>query len=194
MSAGFSSCTSHPSVGFGTWNNADFNGDGSPDFWRAYQANNDWRVALEDGTGASFDDEAIAVVGPPPYAPHGGVDTNSDGREEAFITVGAGAYTTLYALYTLVGDCDLTRVYDSGQPVVFSAGASAQHIDGVFCTDWNNDQVTDVVQYRGDLDQNGVWTISPSPTTIDPAGFIVPLWSGGPIQVPNPAPYSGFHC
>lgn len=162
------------------------------DVFRAYTtSNNVWRVALENGSGVSFDDEPLAVLGPD-VIPQPPTDVNSDGRAEVFITVGGGN-TAQLGLYTLIG-CALTRVHDSGQPAVFSSGATTTRLEGVKCTDHNGDGTTDILQYRG-MSTNGItYTVETTVFTLVPAGFLAPSLAPPSFQTTNPGQYSGFLC
>jgi hypothetical protein len=111
----------------------DFDGDGNPDETLTYQAApNDWRVRVifADGGGAetviNHTDDLI------PPRPIGGFDADGDGVDEVFVTVGAGASTTLVGLFD-VANCVVTRVSNGGVPAVFSIGASVGAGSGLVC-------------------------------------------------------------
>jgi hypothetical protein len=181
-----------PSVGFGNVRFIDLDGNGNDEVFRAYMVNNTWRVALEDGAGVAYDDEALLLMNPV-VAPQAGTDVNGDGRQEAFIVVGADPSTAYLGLYSLVG-CDLTRAYDSGQPALFRVGAAVTHIDGVKCYDHNGDGTTDIVQYHGTSTDGITFTVSTSVFTLLPAGYLVPSLAPPPLQTTSPSLYSTMNC
>ena len=181
-----------PSVGFGTVSFVDFNGDGNAEVFRAYPVNNTWRVALEDGTGLSYDDEPLAIFSLPVF-PQAPADVNGDGREEVFIVVGADPSTAKLGLFSLVG-CNLTRAFDSGQPAIFRVGATVTHLDGVKCVDHNGDGTTDILQYHGTSTDGITYTIQTSVFTLLPAGFVVPLLAPPPFSTTSPGLFSTISC
>jgi hypothetical protein len=111
----------------------DFDGDGSQDELLTYQAApNDWRIRVifSDGGGT---DAAIAHADDLiPPRPIGGFDIDGDGAQEAFITVGAGASTTLIGLFD-IANCVATRISAGGTAATFSVGASTGAESGVVC-------------------------------------------------------------
>ncbi|MEA2687218.1 MAG: hypothetical protein QOE93_2413, partial [Actinomycetota bacterium] len=138
------------------------------------------------------DDETLILVNPVVF-PQGPTDVNSDGRQDAFIVVGADPSTAYLGIYVLVG-CDLMRVLDSGLPAVFSSGATVTHLDGVQCVDHTGDGVTDILQYRGTSTDGITYTIQTSVVTVSPTGGIIPSLSPPQFTTTSPGMYSGFDC
>jgi hypothetical protein len=111
----------------------DFDGDGYSDEMLTYQAApNDWRVRVVFADGGGADAEIAHIDDLIPPRPIGGFDADADGADEAFVTVGAGASTTLVGLFD-VANCVITRVGAGGVPAVFSVGASVGAGSGLVC-------------------------------------------------------------
>ncbi len=183
---------SGPSVGFGNVVSVDFDGNGNAEIFRAYLNGSVWHVALEDGSGNVFDDEVPTLVNSAVF-PQGPADVNGDGTEEAWIVIGADPATAYLGIYALVG-CDLTRVFDGGQPALFRVGVTVTYLYGVVCADQNGDGVTDVIQYYGTSIDGLTYTVNTSVVTVTPQGTVVPLLSPPSFTTTNPGLYSKFEC
>lgn len=111
----------------------DYDGDGSPDELLTYQAGeNDWRVRVTFADGGGADTVIAQSDDLTPPRPIGGFDIDGDGTEEAFLTVGAGASTTLVGVFD-ISNCVVGRITTSGAPAVFRVGASLGAESGLIC-------------------------------------------------------------
>lgn len=127
----------------------DFDGDGSADALQTYQAGaDDWRIRITFSDGGGAD---AAVAGSDDFAPPrpiGGFDVDSDGSEEAFLTVTSGASAVFIGLYS-VGDCVAARITQGGVPAEFAVGGSVGSVAGVSC-DGQGTINRQFAQYVGD--------------------------------------------
>lgn len=111
----------------------DLDGDGLSDELFTYQAGeNDWRVRVTFADGGGADAGIAQSDDLTPPRPIGGFDVDGDGAEEAFLTVGAGASTTLVGLFD-ISACVVQRITTGGVAAVFSVGASLGAESGLIC-------------------------------------------------------------
>lgn len=108
----------------------DFNGDGTPDVLRVYQAGATWHARAEvAGTGIGD----LVLTGPgPTMTAIGGATVDAFQPEEAWVKVGSGSSTDIIGLL-MYRDCKLQRVELNGSPAEFPVGVSATAADGVAC-------------------------------------------------------------
>lgn len=168
----------------------NFDGDGRPDVLKAYQAAGAWHLRTELSAGGAVDVAVPDVGTGESVKAIGGFNLDS-GVDEAFATVGSGAYTTHVGIWKM-GSCQLTRLTVDGQPSTFPVGASVRNQVGVRCVAGTAVQVfqsqsSDGITYTGTI------------ANYDVVGNTLVLANTSPPQVltnddPALRPYSAFTC
>lgn len=171
----------------------NFDGDGQPDVLRAYQAAGAWHLRAELSAGGQVDVTVANVGAGDAVKAVGGFDIDENIIDEAFATVGSGAYAAIVGIWKAGGPCQLNRLTVNGQPSAFAVGASVGNRSGLRCvartalqalqTQANNTGT----QYTGTI------------TNYDVVGSTLVLANTSPPQVvaasdPGLAPYGSLTC
>jgi len=132
------------------------------------------QVSFASGGGDSMQliDSGIELSGSRPID---GTDINSDGRDEFFATVGAGASSQIIGLFDVPG-CFIRRVSINGFDAAFIVNGGLNFTSGIGCSDTNGDGLNDVL-----LTFDGQRIGSSSDFSVDTIGYS--LASGQLTQV-----------
>lgn len=110
-----------------------FDGDGQTDALMAYKSAGVWYLRAELSSGGNVDVAVPNVGVGDTVRPAGGFDIGGNASDEAFATVGSGAYAKIVGVWNSGGFCQLTRFTVNGQPSEFPVGASVGNRVGLSC-------------------------------------------------------------
>ncbi len=110
----------------------NFDGDGKADTLQAYKVDGAWHLRTQRTAGGNTDAAIPDVAATSAVKALGGYNIDANLTDEAFATVGSGAYTTLVGIWQATG-CKLTRFTVKGEPATFPVGASVMNRVGLRC-------------------------------------------------------------
>jgi len=169
-----------------------FDGDGQPDVLMAYRHAGAWHLRAQLSAVGDADvvvpdvgiGDAVKAVG--------GFNVDADAIDEAFATVGSGAYTSTVGIWKVGGLCQLTRITVGGQPGSFPVGASVRNRSGLRCV------AGTAMQTLGAQSSNGT-QYTGTVSNYDVVGTTLVLANTSPPQTiadtdPDLVPYGRFTC
>lgn len=169
-----------------------FDGDGHPDVLMAYRDAGAWHLRAQLSAAGDADvvvpDVGIGDV----VKAVGGFNVDADAIDEAFATVGSGAYTSTVGIWKVGGLCQLTRITIGGQPGSFPVGASVRNRTGLRCV------AGTAMQTLGAQSSNGT-QYTGTVSNYDLVGTTLVLANSSPPQAladtdPGLVPYGRFTC
>ncbi|MDQ6726983.1 MAG: hypothetical protein M3066_12575 [Actinomycetota bacterium] len=110
----------------------NFDGDGKPDTLQAYKTAGVWHLRTQLTAGGNTDAALPEVAATETVKALGGFNIDANLVDEAFATVGSGAYTTLVGIWQAAG-CTLTRLTIKAERATFPVGASVRNRAGLRC-------------------------------------------------------------